>query len=146
MSGIQMALLGGGGLTGPTVTVGSYTLTVKGASIFYYGYDGATGGAPVNFGSIANDTFNGATVKAAFSTSPTNASGQAVSYTVIFSGNRSAGFFNTLTVNGTLVSGTLGAPSYSAGSDETTFTITLGSSAATLFGTTDGVLIPIYMT
>lgn len=144
MSGIQMALLGGGS-TGPVVTTGSASLTVKSSTTYWYGYDNATGGTTGTFGSITNDTFSGATIKAVFSTSPVNTIGQASAYSVIFNGNRSAGFFNTLTVNGTLVSGTLGAPSYSAGNDETTFQITV-TAAATLFGTTDGVLIPIYMT
>ena len=100
----------------------------------------------VNFGSITGATFNGATVKAIYSGSPPGSSGQASTYTVWFSGNRSAGFFNTLTVNGTLVTGTLSSPTYNSGNNETSFTITLASSAATLFGTTNGVLIPTILT
>lgn len=146
MSGIHMALLGSGGISGPIVTVGSYTITVKGASFYYYGYDNATMNTLPPFGSIADATFNGATVKAIYSISPLNSAGQASGYTVIFDGNRSAGFFNTLTVNGTLVVGTLSAPNYSAGNNETTFGITLASNAATLFGTTNGVLIPTILT
>lgn len=145
MSGIHMALLGTGGPSGPIITTGSATLTVKGSTTYWYGYDNATGGTTGTFGSISDSTFGAATIKAVFSTSPVNTIGQASSYSVIFDGNRSVGFFNTLTVNGTLVSGTLGAPSYSAGNDETTFQITV-TAAATLFGTTDGVLIPIALT
>jgi hypothetical protein len=144
MTGIT-CIMAGSALSGPLITTGSASLTVKGSTTYWYGYDGAAGGTVGTFGSITNGTFSTATVKAVFSTSPVNTIGQANSYSVIFDGNRSAGFFNTLTINGTLVSGTLGAPSYSAGNDETTFAITV-TAAATLFGTTDGVSIPISMT
>ena len=143
MSGIQMALLGASPST--IVTVGQTTLVVK-VTFYYYGYDAAVSGGLSNFGSITGDTFKGATIKAIYSASPPSSSGQAISYTVWFNGNRSVGFFNTLTVNGTSVTGTLGAPAYNATNDETSFTITLASSAATLFGTTNGVLIPTILT
>ena len=145
MSGIHMALLGSGGALGPVVTVGQTTLTVKSTTFYYYGYDGALAAPATNFGSIANGTFNGATVKAIMSVA-VNSPGNADYYTVVFDGNRSAGFFNTLTVNNTLVVGTLSAPSYSAGNNETSFSVTLGTAAATLFGTTNGVLIPTLLT
>lgn len=145
MSGVLCAFTGAAN-SGPIVTNGHYTLVVKSTSVYYYGYDGALGGPTVNFGSITNGTFGGVNVKAIFSTSPVNTVGQATSYSVIFDGNRAAGFFNTLTVAGTLVSGTLSAPSYSAGNNETTFTITLGAAAATLFGTTDGTLVQTLLT
>lgn len=131
---------------GPVVTNGTSTFVIKSTTIYYYGYDQAVGGAAFNFGSITAGTFSGATIKAAFSTSPGNSAGNAMSYMVIFDGNRTAGFFNTLTVNGTLVSGSLSAPTYDSGNNETRFTITLGASAPTLFGTTAGVSIPILLT
>ena len=149
MSGIMMAVLGSGG--GRTVTNGSGTLVIKTSYTYYYGFH--AGGAPPSgsaFGSINNDTFSGATIKAVFSQSSPGSvgvnQGQAISYGVIFNGNRSAGFFNTLTVAGTLVSGTLGSPSYNVGLDETTFTITLASQTATLFGTTNGAVISVVLT
>jgi hypothetical protein len=142
MSGIFGGLIA---KSAPIVIVGQTTLVVK-QTFYYYGYDAAVSSAITSFGSITGATFNGATVKAIYSGSPANTSGQAILYTVYFDGNRSAGFFNTLTVNGTLVTGTLGSPVYNSPNDETSFTITLASSAATLFGTTDGVLIPTILT
>lgn len=121
---------------GATVTVGNYIVISK-ISTYNYGYDGATGGTASNFGSIADGTFSGATIKAVYSAS--FSSGQATTYTVIFSGNRAGGFFNSLTIGGTLAVGSIGSPVYSAGNDETTFVLTLTSTAATLFGTVDGV-------
>jgi hypothetical protein len=118
---------------------------VKSTTFYYYGYDGALGPPATNFGSIANGTFNGATVKTIMSVA-VNSPGNAQYYTVTFDGNRSAGFFNTLTVNNTPVVGTLSAPSYDAGNNETSFSVTLGTAAATLFGTTNGVLIPTILT
>jgi hypothetical protein len=143
MSGIQMALLAASPST--VVIVGNATLVLK-QTYYYYGYDAAVSSAVSSFGDIDNGTFSGATIKAIYSTSPANTSGQAASYSVYFNGNRSAGFFNTLTVNGTLVTGTLGSPVYNSPNDETVFTITLASSAATLFGTTDLVRIPTILT
>jgi hypothetical protein len=143
MSGIQMALLGAS--QGTIVTVGQTTVVIK-TTFYYYGYDAAVSSIPSSFGSITGDTFKGATIKAIYSGSPPSSSGQASSYTVWFNGNRSAGFFNTLTVNGTLVTGTLSSPTYNSTNDETSFTITLASSAATLFGTTNGVRIPTILT
>lgn len=145
MSGIQMALLGVGP-GGPVVSVGQTTVTVK-VTFYYYGYNGSVSASIANIGSITGATFNGATVKAIYSgSSGADPAGKAIQYTVWFSGNRSAGFFNTLTVNGTLVTGTLSSPTYNATNDETSFTITLASSADTLFGTTNGVLIPTILT
>ena len=143
MTGVtaMMAGMGGGGTI---VIVGSTVETSKFA-FYYYGYDGALGGAASNFGSIVRPEFNGATIKAVYSLA-TQSAGQATSYTVIFNGNRAAGFFNTLTVNDTLVVGSLGSPSYNSTNDETSFTISLSSAAATLFGTTDGVPIPVVLT
>lgn len=128
---------------GPIVTVGSYILTGK-VNLYYYGYDGATGGSPTNFGSITNGTFSGATVKAVFSSgiSSTTVTG----YTVIFDGNRAAGFVDTLTVNGTAVSGTFGSPSYNSTNNETSFTMSVSGGPPTLFGTTTGVAVPVILT
>ena len=142
MSGIFGGLIA---KSAPVVIVGQTTLVIK-STFYYYGYDAAVSSAVSSFGDIDNGTFNGATVKALHSVSPANTSGQAASYSVYFNGNRSAGFFNTLTVNGTLVTGTLGSPVYNSPNDETSFTITLASSAATLFGTTNGVRIPTILT
>jgi len=147
MSGIHMMLLGAGGRA---VITGSGTIVILTSYQYFYGYDNATGGAAGIFGAINDSSFNGATIKAVYSRSNPGSigveEGNAIAYGIIFNGNRAAGFFNTLRVNGTLVSGTLGAPSYSSGVDETTFEITLAASAATLFGTTDGVNIPIVIT
>jgi hypothetical protein len=148
MSGIQMALLGSAG--GTVVTTGSGTLIIFTSYTYYYGYDGALGGFTPNFGAISNDIFNGANLKAVYSISSAGSigvnAGKAISYNIIFSGNRSIGFFNTLNVNNTLVSGTLSGPSYNSSNDETTFTITLATSTTTLFGSTDGVTIPVALT
>lgn len=135
MTGILCAFAGIGGQAGATVNVGSLVVAGK-ITTYYYGYDGATGG-PGTFGSITNGTYSGATIKAIFSTG--FVSGSASSYTVIFSGNRSGGFFSSITIAGTLLVGTIGSPSYNSTNNETTFVFTLDSSAATLFGTTDGV-------
>ena len=149
MTGIMMALLGSGG--GRIVTTGSSALVILTSYQYFYGYNAQS--APpggVTWGSINNNVFSGATVRAVYSYSNPGSVGvevgKAIAYTIIFSGNRSAGFFNTLSVAGTPVSGTLGAPSYNATFDETTFVITLAASAATLFVTTDGVAIPIVLT
>jgi hypothetical protein len=136
MSGVLlMALMGSGG--GYALTSGSATFTFKSVTTYFYGYSNSPATAsftPATFGSISPVTFSGATVKAIYSGSPSNSSGQASSYSVIFSGNQSTGFFNTLTVNGTQVTGTLSAPSYNSTNNETTFSITLGSAAATVLG------------
>jgi hypothetical protein len=133
MSGIQMALLGSASAAVYQLTAGSATLPGK-ATIYLYGYSNASatsGYTPSTFGSITPANFKGFAVKAIYSSS--FIAGQANSYQVIFAGDRTtpAGFFNTLTVNTTLVTGTLSS-SYSSTNNETTFTITLGSSAATL--------------
>ena len=139
-----MALLGAS--SGTVVIVGQGTFTSGGLTFYYYGYDNSTaGGVPANFGDIDNGKFKDVTIKAIFSLG-INVPGQAISYYVYFDGNRSAGFFNTLTINGTLVTGTLGSPNYNATYNETSFSITLGSAAPTLFGTTDGVRIPPVLT
>ena len=140
MSGIQMALLGA---SGTAVIVGQAIYVLKG-NYYYYGYDAAVTSPVSSFGDIDNGTFNGATIKALFSTSPVNTSGQAASYSVYFNGNRSLGFVNTLTVNGTLV-GSFGSPTYNSPNDETVFSISV-TPAATLFGTTNGVRIPTILT
>lgn len=131
------------GKSNTTVTVGSYALIAKGLAIYYYGYDNASGGTASTFGSISNGTYGGATIKAVYSVSPNGQSTQALTYAIIFSGNRSAGFFTDLKVNGSSVVGTIGSPSYNGTNDETTFSITPPSTTTTLFGTTDGVVIPV---
>lgn len=125
------------------VTVGSYVLSVKGLNIYYYGYDNAPGGTPSTFGSISNGTYSGATIKAVYSISPNNTPNDALSYLIIFSGDRSAGFFTDLQIAGASVVGSIGAPSYSAGNDETSFTITPPSTTATRFGTTVGAVVSV---
>lgn len=118
------------------VTVGSLVVSSK-VNLYYYGYDGALGG-PGSFGSISGGVYNGATVKAVYS-SGAGTVGNATSYSVIFSGNRAAGFFSTLRIGGTLTGGTLGSPTYNSTNNETAFNISLGASTTTLFGTTNGV-------
>jgi hypothetical protein len=143
MSGIQMALLGA---SGTAVIVGQTTYVSGGFTFYYYGYNNSTGGGVLaNFGDIDNGKFKDVTIKAIHSFG-INVPGQAIQYVVYFDGNRSAGFFNTLTINGTLVTGTLGSPNYNATYNETSFTITLASAAPTLFGTTNGVRIPTVLT
>jgi len=148
MSGIQMALFGSA--SGIVVTNGSGTLVVFTSYTYYYGYDGALGGTTLNFGSISDGAFKGANLKAVYSASNPGTvganAGKAIQYNIIFSGNRSAGFFNTLSVNNTLVSGTLSGPVYNSSNDETLFTIALAVSATTLFGSTDGAAIPVSLT
>jgi len=142
MSGIQMALLGA---SGTAVIVGQDTFTTGGITAYYYGYDNSIGGGTVaNFGDIDNGKFKGVTIKAIFSLA-INAPGQAIQYVVYFDGDqRTAGFFNTLTVNGTLV-GSAGTGTYSTPNNETSYTISV-SPAPTLFGTTNGVRIPTVLT
>ena len=144
MSGIQMALLGSASAAVYQLTASSATFFFKGGAIYLYGYSNSPSTlsyTPTTFGSISPTAFGSATVKAIHSTSPINSAGNASSYSVIFSGNRLAGFFNTLTVNGTLISGTLSAPSYSGTNNETTFTITLGATAATLLNVNSNILL-----
>lgn len=149
MSGIHMALLGSAG--SPVVTNGTGELVIITSYTYFHGYDGAAGGGSIlDFGSITNGVFKDATLKAVYSASNPGSinvnRGQAISYSVIFNGNRSAGFFNTLTVNNTLIVGTLGSPAFNSGNNETTFTITLASQVASQFGSTDGVLITVTLT
>ena len=142
MSGIQMALMGYS--VGYNLTTGSATLTIKSSTSYLYGYSNSVSTAaytPATFGSVSPSAFSSATIKAIYSRSPINASGQAASYLVIFDGNCSAGFFNTLTINGALVSGTLSAPAYNSTNNETSFTITLGSTAATLLNVNSTILL-----
>jgi len=139
-----MALMGSGG--GYALTSGSATFTIKGSTTYLYGYSNAPATAsftPATCGSISPVTFGGATIKAIYSGSPSNSPGQASSYSVIFSGNQIAGFFNTLIVNGTQVTGTPvpPVPSYNSTNNETTFSITLGSAAATVLGSNCTVVL-----
>jgi hypothetical protein len=117
-----------------SLTTGSATYNYGfGLFLYAYGYSNSPSGTgsytPTTFGSITPSTFNSATIKAIYSTG--FASNQALYYYIIFSGSRGTGFFNTLTINGTLVSGSLSS-SYNGTNNETTFFITLASSAATL--------------
>lgn len=142
MSGIQMALLGAGS-QGYQLTTGSATFTFKSSTTYLYGFSNSPSTisfTPATFGSISPTAFGPATITAIRSTSPPNSAGNASSYQVIFSGNRSAGFFNTLTINGTLVSGTL-TSAYNGTNNETTFTITLGATAATLLNVNSTILL-----
>ncbi|MCA6285253.1 MAG: hypothetical protein IM619_01705, partial [Phenylobacterium sp.] len=59
--------------------------------------------------------------------------------TVIVSGNRAAGFVTGLTINGTVVDGTMNAPSYDAPNNETAFTVFATVTGETLFGLSDGL-------
>jgi hypothetical protein len=143
MSGIQMALMGSGSGSYQLIT-GSATFSFKGSSFYLYGYSNSPTTSvytPATFGSISPSTFNGIAIKAIYSQSPLNVAGQANSYVAIFDGNQSAGFFNTLTIDGTPVSGTLSAPSYNGTNDETFFSITLGAPAATLLSADSSILL-----
>lgn len=116
-----------------SLATGSATFNFGFGILYAYGYSNSPSGTgiytPATFGSITPSTFNSVTIKAIYSVgSPSN---QALSYNIIFSGSRGTGFFNTLTINGTLVSGSLSS-SYNGTNNETTFSITLASSAATL--------------
>ena len=136
MSGIMGMLLGAGGAS-LTVTRGSYAEIGK-LSTYYCGYD-ASVGLYVNFGSIAPvpALFNGATVKAVYSYG--FAPNEALAYTMIFSGNQAAGFVTGLTINGTSVDGSVGAPSFDATNNETTFSLFATVRGPTLFGLSDGL-------
>ena len=136
MSGIMGMLLGTGGAS-LTVTRGSYAEIGK-LSTYYCGYD-ASVGLYVNFGSIAPvpALFNGATVKAVYSYG--FAPNEALAYTMIFSGNQAAGFVTGLTINGTSVDGSVGAPSFDATNNETTFSLFATVTGPTLFGLSDGL-------
>ncbi|MFY7853951.1 MAG: hypothetical protein ACOVQ6_19495 [Brevundimonas sp.] len=120
-----------------TVTRGSYAEIGK-LSTYYCGYD-ASVGLYVNFGSIAPvpALFNGATVKAVYSYG--FAPNEALAYTMIFSGNQAAGFVTGLTINGTSVDGSVGAPSFDATNNETTFSLFATVAGPTLFGLSDGL-------
>lgn len=136
MSGIMSMLLGAGSAS-LTVTRGSYAEIGK-LSTYYCGYD-ASVGLYVNFGSIAPvpALFNGATVKAVYSYG--FAPNEALAYTMIFSGNQAAGFVTGLTINGTSVDGSVGAPSFDATNNETTFSLFATVTGPTLFGLSDGL-------
>ena len=136
MSGIMGMLLGAGGAS-LTVTRGSYAEIGK-LSTYYCGYD-ASVGLYVNFGSIAPvpALFNGATVKAVYSYG--FAPNEALAYTIIFSGNQAAGFVTGLIINGTSVDGSVGAPSFDATNNETTFSLFATVAGPTLFGLSDGL-------
>ena len=136
MSGIMGMLLGGGAAS-LTVTRGSYAETGK-LTTYYCGYD-ASVGLYVDFGSIAPvpALFNGATVKAVYSYG--FAPNEALAYTMIFSGDQAAGFVSGLTINSTSVDGTMGAPSYDATNNETSFTLSAAAAGPTLFGLSDGL-------
>ena len=136
MSGIMGMLLGAGSAS-LTVTRGSYAEIGK-LSTYYCGYD-ASVGLYVNFGSIAPvpALFNGATVKAVYSYG--FAPNEALAYTMIFSGNQAAGFVTGLTINGTSVDGSVGAPSFDATNNETTFSLFATVAGPTLFGLSDGL-------
>lgn len=136
MSGIMGMLLGAGSAS-LTVTRGSYAEIGK-LSTYYCGYD-ASVGLYVNFGSIAPvpALFNGATVKAVYSYG--FAPNEALAYTMIFSGNQAAGFVTGLTINGTSVDGSVGAPSFDVTNNETTFTVFPTVTGSTLFGLSDGL-------
>ncbi len=136
MSGIMGMLLGAGSAS-LTVTRGSYAEIGK-LSTYYCGYD-ASVGLYVNFGSIAPvpALFNGATVKAVYSYG--FAPNEALAYTMIFSGNQAAGFVTGLTINGTSVDGSVGAPSFDATNNETTFSLFATVTGPTLFGLSDGL-------
>jgi len=138
MSGaLQATLLGNNGRI--WLTPGSYTLTAK-INLYYYGYDASSSLANSNFGAlIASPGFKGANILGVYSYGVS--SGQAANYNVVLSGNRAAGFFNSLTINTTLITGTLGAPSYNSTYDETTFTITVTAGASLLVN--QGSNIPI---
>ena len=136
MSGIMGMLLGASGAS-LTVTRGSYAEIGK-LSTYYCGYD-ASVGLYVNFGSIAPvlALFNGATVKAVYSYG--FAPNEALAYTMIFSGNQATGFVTGLTINGTSVDGSVGAPSFDATNNETTFSLFATVAGPTLFGLSDGL-------
>jgi hypothetical protein len=136
MSGIMGMLLGAGSAS-LTVTRGSYAEIGK-LSTYYCGYD-ASVGLYVNFGSIAPvpALFNGATVKAVYSYG--FAPNEALAYTMIFSGNQAAGFVTGLTINGTSVDGSVGAPSFDATNNETTLSLFATVTGPTLFGLSDGL-------
>lgn len=137
-----MALLGG--VPYPVVIVGQTTYVIK-VTIYVYGYNAAVTSNPSFFGSINYGTFKGKAITACYSSSTT--AGNATSYVVIVSGDQTgvSGFFNSLTVNGTLVGTNTGSGTYNATRDDTTYSISVAS-AATLFGTTDGVRVPIVLT
>lgn len=139
MSGVLSAIIGTAGSNAITVTVGVFEISGK-VTLDWYGYSAINQPG----GSITNGAFAGATVLEVVSRGSTP--GYATTYMVTFSGNRAAGFFHTLRVNNTLVSGTLSAPSYDGGNDRTTFTITLSGASVTLFGTTTGAKIPVTIT
>lgn len=136
MSGVMGMLLGAGSAS-LTVTRGSYAEIGK-LSTYYCGYD-ASVGLYVNFGSIAPvpALFNGATVKAVYSYG--FAPNEALAYTMIFSGNQATGFVTGLTINGTSVDGSVGAPSFDATNNETTFSLFATIAGPTLFGLSDGL-------
>lgn len=142
MSGIQMALLGSVSDGSYIVNVGKSELNGK-VNIDNYGF--LTSSLQSTPGSITptGATFKGVTIVAVYSSGVTV--GNANSYYVYFQGNQSAGFFNTLKVNGTTVAGTTGSPNYDGTNTNFQITLTL-SPAATLFGTTVGDPIPIIMT
>ncbi|MBY0391854.1 MAG: hypothetical protein K2Q27_01165 [Novosphingobium sp.] len=106
-----------------TMTVGSTTFSGK-ATTYYDGYissgsfSGTLSGA---IGGLAPTSVKGATVRALSWTSSTSHSvgGQS---SIEVSGNRSAGFISSVTVNGVSV-GTIGSPSYNAGPNTTTFNL-----------------------
>ena len=136
MTGTTMLLFGGSGSAAvtTTLTVGSYTVYSTYLTQNYYGYNNTTlGGLPQPLGDLSPTAFNGATILGLYA-SAFNA-GNPYAYSVIFSGNRSAAFFSTLTVNGTLLAGTNIAPSFDGGTNTTSFVISPSVAAPCVWGT-----------
>lgn len=138
MSGVS-AVLAGASTSAALVTVGTFFL--RAYRLFDYGYGSVFN--PSVGGSIQNGTFKGATITDVYSFSDTV--GVAQEYYVILSGNRAAGFLNTLTINGTTVVGSLSTPSYNSSTNTTMFVLTPSTITTTLFGTTAGAVVPVVL-
>lgn len=138
MTGISCIMAGSSsnGLTA-TMTVGSGAYTVAKVTYYVDGYIGAGSEADVlapAIGSMTSYAFKGSTVRALYWTS---ASGHAATNGTVFieaSGNQSAGFITDVKIDG-VSQGTLSAPTYYSGTNNTRFTVGTASSKTNPFGT-----------
>jgi len=126
MSGVQMALLGAGG-TILTSGSGSYS---GGKFTFYLtgfvsssSYEYVVAGSA--FGAMTAPYANGAQIVALYTSNPSNGTYQAY---IEVTGNRSSGFINSVTYNGTSF-GSIGTYTYNSSTNTTT--IKLGSAGST---------------
>ena len=148
MSGALLALIGGtsgGGSGGGNLTVASDSQSLGGgyATVYVDGYwlIGSPAGQLLSAagGAYGGGAFGAASVLAIFWESfSSHAVGGSIS--ICFSGNRAAGFLSLASCNGRAM-GTIGAPSFDAGNNWTSFPIGPSLTSSNPFGVTGAVAI-----